>query len=973
MSANRSRKDLKWYKLYYVLAAFNVLTISMGFFLNDFVIDSFSGSVEENRKLTIHQDKLAEMLSLLQKVDAPGNDVFSSKDPDKELGLLKIYLTEFRQKSKEVEKELVDDNITDSLFARLPALIAVIESNAKEVFTFYYLGDMTKAASSMSLMDQEAAILLNLIQDLQRRLRDKRHELLDQQKTEIFELEKYEQILGLVILLVIGVAVLYGRRISAQMKSQEEEQTRLLREVKIGEKNLRSIVDSVAEGILTLDQNGKLERVNPTAVKIFGYQSREMIGRNIEELIPSTFSPQDKSTQEGTGLRKDGTDFPLEMTLSIIESTGEHKMVGLIRDVSERKKAEDILIKAKELAETGAKAKSSFLAMMSHEIRTPMNGIIGMIDLLLKTHLDTKQKDYATVVQSSAYALLVLINDILDFSKIEAGKLDLRSITFNPREVMEEVLSALAPTAHQKHLELLCNVPPSIPTALRGDPDRLRQVLLNLAGNAVKFTDKGEVQLKAELLQKDDKIKVRFEISDTGQGMNDEEQGRLFQAFSQLSNVDTRKHGGTGLGLVICKLLAEMMGGEIGVSSQVGQGSTFWFTACFEEAPEQRSESFLILKERILAIDDNKTNRHILQEQLMMLGTSCDSAEGGPQALAMLHTALQEQRPYSIVLLDFHMPGMNGQEVATKIRQDPRFSHIKILMLSSIDASMIESELVEQYLLKPVSLRSLARGLRSVLRMGPKLPVASLSNEQPLLPPSRVLLIEDNPINQKVALSMLSELGVKAEVADNGLLGVKAFLASHYDLVLMDCQMPIMNGYDAATKIRELEKNGSRTPIIALSANAMMGTKERTQRAGMDDYLVKPLTLAALTAMLQKWLGTKNITRSQLIPAIHSASGDVANLLEESERLPEVVELFLELAPSQKDDILQAPDISSRYHAAHTLKGSSLSLGLPRLTSLCGQLEKASQAGDIARTQALLEMLPKTFDDTFQALRGLVN
>jgi two-component system sensor histidine kinase/response regulator len=693
----------------------------------------------------------------------------------------------------------------------------------------------------------------------------------------------------------------------------------------------------------------------------------------MEELIPSNDTPRVGSsnlTREWIGIRKDGTSLPLEITLSPIESTGENKLVGLVRDVSERKRAEELLIKAKEQAEEGTRAKGHFLAMMSHEIRTPMNGIIGMVELLLKTRLEDKQREYATIVQSSAYALLVLLNDILDFSKIEAGRLDLRSIAFSPREVIEEVLGALAPTAHQKRIELLCNVPASIPESLRGDPDRLRQILLNLAGNAVKFTETGEVQIKAELLQQNEKLTLRFEISDTGKGISTEEQRRLFQAFSQLDGNDTRKHGGTGLGLVISKLLAEMMGGEIGVHSQEGKGSTFWFTACFEEAPTPQEDTQFFLKERILAIDDNKTNLHILREQLSILGTSCDCAESGPQGLEMMNASLRAGRPYSLVLLDFHMPGMDGMKVAATIRQDARLAKTKILLLSSIDPAIVESENIDQYLLKPVTLRALTRGLQSALQLAPKIEAAP--KQEIILPSCRVLLIEDNPINQKVAQSMLSGMGMTVDIAANGLLGVEAFRSRRYDLVLMDCQMPVMDGYEATKKIRELEALSHRTPIIALSAHAMESAKEKTSAAGMDDYLVKPLTLAALTAALQKWLGAAKIEKSQPIMAIPTSHESHAPLLDDAERLAELIECFMEIAPQQKNEVLQAPDIKSRYQAAHTLKGTALSLGLPRLTNLCGLIEKASHTGDIARTQALVGMLPQTFEETLHAVQRLI-
>lgn len=583
---------------------------------------------------------------------------------------------------------------------------------------------------------------------------------------------------------------------------------------------------------------------------------------------------QDVPTQyEVEVLRRDGSSVTVENMVRVISWEGELAIQCTLIDITERKRAEAALREAKDAAEAAVQAKSAFLATMSHEIRTPMNGVIGMTGLLLDTSLDQEQREYAETIRRSGEALLTLINDILDFSKIEAGKLDLERIDFHLRTVVEDVLELVAEQAYDKGLELACLIDPQVPTLVGGDPGRLRQILINLVGNAVKFTEVGKVVVRATCVQEGDHdAMIRFEVVDTGIGIPPENQSQLFQAFSQADASTTRKYGGTGLGLAICKRLTEMMGGTLGVQSG-NQGSTFWFTVHLTKRSVPSIADPIAEIElhnlRVLCVSDNTTNRAIFLLQLSAWNIQTDFAVNGASALDRIQAAYRNGTPYDLAIVDLQLSDMQGMELARIIKDNPALASIRLIILDALGRRLPEQVArdagIAACLTKPIRQSQLYDSI--VMAIKPSAAAKSTTRptqhhidgqQEQATATTRVLLAEDNVVNQRVAMRMLEKLGCHVDTVSNGCEALESLTHTTYDLVFMDCQMPKMDGYDTTAAIRAREATTDRhVPIIALTANVMQGDRERCLEAGMDDYVSKPVTSENLRTMLFKWTRTR--------------------------------------------------------------------------------------------------------------------
>jgi PAS domain S-box-containing protein len=647
---------------------------------------------------------------------------------------------------------------------------------------------------------------------------------------------------------------------------------------KNAEEELGRLFDLSPDLVCVVDEEGRLRRLNPAWQAVLAHPGD---GCLVDASLVDFVHPDDRpATQLWVRriLQDGGSEGFFENRMRSGEGSyrwvhwnaapmpGQRRFFATGRDVTERRRMTAELQEAKVAAEAASRAKSQFLANMSHEVRTPLNGILGMTELALDTELTREQREYLDMARSSAEALLHIINDILDFSKIEAGKLELETIDFDLRATIEEAVALLAARASAKGLELICHVEAQPSCWLRGDPGRLRQVLLNLAGNAIKFTEHGEVEVCARVEEQDASAAVvHCDVRDTGAGIPADVQTRLFDSFTQADSSTTRRFGGTGLGLAISKRLVGLLGGEMGLASEPGRGSTFRFTVRLgrgEAAPAAPRKYEALRGLRALVVDDNATNRMVVTRNLTAWGLHVTEAPGGHEALAALRSAAER---FAVALLDFQMPGMDGLELARQIKGDPALAGVKLIMLTSLgmrgQQELARAAGVDGYLIKPVRQSQLYDCLATVMA-GPGLrparaarPTAVSAHRPPVAPGPHVLLAEDNVVNQTLAMRLLQKLGCRVDVVSNGRDAVTAMARADYAIVFMDCQMPEMDGFEATAAIRQAEIGSRRVPIIALTASAMQGDREACLAAGMDDYLSKPLGLRDMERMLRRWHG----------------------------------------------------------------------------------------------------------------------
>ena len=753
-----------------------------------------------------------------------------------------------------------------------------------------------------------------------------------------------------------------------------------------------TLLNNSPVAIVTLDMDRKILSCNPGFEELFGYTAEEALGANLDELI-TTKEMRDEAVRNtdlvysGDSLKTNSQRKRKDGSLADVEIFGvplkvENKDVGVLalyHDITE-------LVKARKKAEEADRAKSEFLANMSHEIRTPMNGIIGMIDLTLDTDLSDEQYDFLKTASESADSLLSLLNDILDFSKIEASQLMLEIIEFDLRNTVESVAQTMANRAESKGLEISTLVEPEVFTSVLGDPGRLRQILVNLVGNAIKFTEHGDVFIHTQLQEElEDQIKVKFSVRDTGIGIAPERQRAVFERFTQADGSTTRKYGGTGLGLAISQQLVEMMGGEIGVESEEGVGSTFWFTACFEkqiEILDENEEIFCNFSDlNVLIVDDNDTNHLILTHMLESFGCSVTAIFTGGKAVETLLNARLNHRPFQLVLLDMQMPEMDGEETLRAIRSQALLDDLEVIILTSMgqrgDAALLKDIGCAGYLLKPLKQQELFDAVCDVF--GQK---NQKSGRQPRFITRhtlserkrrnvRILVAEDNEVNRKVIVTLLKRKSFSVTAVENGRKAVETMRTGDYNLILMDVQMPEMDGFEATGVIRQTENESEHIPIIALTAHALKGDRERCLQAGMDDYLSKPIEPDQLFEMIETWTKAKAADEeSELIvetgikePEEKEDQGplDVQAALVrfsgDTEFFLDMLGDFLESLPEKLVEMQKAADAKDfrllGVHA-HNMKGVSANFNAGELTNLARQLDECCKSGNCQESGQIL-------------------
>ena len=811
-------------------------------------------------------------------------------------------------------------------------------------------------------------------------------------------------------------AMVEGRaHVEASHERVEREVRERTRELRSSEERFRSLSGSSPIGIFEADVHGVCVYANTRLESIFGLTGVKALAEGwIQTIHPDFRESVASGWLEAVG---NGKEFSREYRLRtpagverwvqarsapLHDSDGSLRgHVGTVADITERKRNEAELIRAREAAIEGARLKSEFLANMSHEIRTPLNGVAGMTELALDTELNAEQREYLVTARESVESLRTVIDDILDFSKIEAGKLDLEPIPFELRATLTHVARALALRAHQKGLELVCEVDERVPVSVVGDPGRVRQIVTNLIGNAIKFTDRGEVVLRVACeSEADPEVILHFTVRDTGIGIPEDKQGLIFEAFTQADGSTTRKFGGTGLGLAISVRLTEMMGGRIWVDSEPGKGSTFHFTARFQVGrgrEAQRPSRALVELQglRVLVVDDNAVNRFYLERVLARRQTMVRTADGGAAALEIMQAAAAAGEPFALVVVDGHMPGMDGFDLAGRIRATPELARATLMMLTSAglrgDAARCRDMGIAAYMTKPISEADLLEAVSRVL--APASTEAALATADQAARaaelvtrhtlrearrPLSVLVVEDNEVNRRVATRMLEKRGHSVEAVADGEAAVAAVRAKRYDVVLMDVQMPRMSGLDATTAIRSREKEeGGHVPIVALTARALKGDQEICLAAGMDAYVTKPLRAAELFAAIDRVLAGVRATKGG-----KPMDGDGEVVFDEDELLErcdgdlefarESIEMFRSACPNLmravSDSIARrcAKDVEL---SAHSLKGTLATLAARAAAAAAGKVEDVGRRGE-ADAEAAYEDLEREMTRLDAALAG---
>jgi len=769
---------------------------------------------------------------------------------------------------------------------------------------------------------------------------------------------------------------------------------------------LNGILSIADDAIICVDDRNNIILFNRGAERIFGWPAGEIIGQSLDTLLPPRYRKHHQShidrfdrsgaearqmSERGAiyGMRKDGSEFPAEASISKLEVGDMLIHTVILRDITQRMAYERELRNAKEAAEAAMRAKSMFLANMSHEIRTPLNAVIGMTSLLLNTRVDDEQRDYAETIRASSEVLLTIINDILDYSKIEVGRLELERQPFDLRRVVEESLDLLSSDASEKNLNLAYFIDDSVPASLFGDMTRVRQILVNLLSNSIKFTHHGEVVVSVAAAPVDSqRFEVRFSVRDTGIGIPEDKLAEIFHSFTQVDASITRKYGGTGLGLAISRRLAEIMGGRMWVDSEVGVGSTFHFTIVAEASGTQTAQSFLqerssaLTGKRVLIVDDNSTNRRVLVKQTLLWGMLPSAAASAVEALDFV----RHGHAFDVAILDMSMPEMDGLGLALEIRKYRDPASLPLIMLTSVTnrprSQSMDHVQFAAFLSKPIKPTALFEVLLHAMHIEPRREAPGRTSPHQRLAevlPLSILVAEDNTVNQKVVQQLLAHLGYRADVVANGIEALDAMERQSYDIVLMDVQMPEMDGYEATRRLRQRYGAGPR--VIAMTANAMPGDREKCLQAGMDAYVSKPVELDDIRNVLMEVAGHTPAPSAPPElggdPVIDRRRIDQLRELQDENNprlVAELVALFFNDSPRHLDAIAEAIRAGSAQaleSAAHRYLSSIENLGAQRMRKHCMELEALGRSGRTDGARTLLDSLQREFDIARQHLAAI--
>jgi PAS domain S-box-containing protein len=916
----------RWALVYFLLAVFYLLTVAASLYLHHQLLELHAQSVRVNQEWARRQEAYARLGRLARAVAEPGNQVFANGDAIAELARMEAAQRPFGDALAAVHDDLssalaghgLSPEQQHSLRVLLGALDAVaiamdeIVDESERIFAFFRTEQPLRAGERMASMNQKHNALDDALAELSDHVRRIVRDRLSEQARQGARLQQVEYLVnGVAVLFFISVIV-YGNMMAREVRRSAAERERHVAELAESELRFRLQADTAPVMIWMAAPDKSCTYFNKPWLDFRGRSLEQELGdgwlegvhtadvSRMLQLFDDAFASGQGFTVEYRLQRNDG-EYRWVVSTATPRSGEEGSFAGYIGsciDITERKQVEQQLRHAKEAAEAATRAKSEFLANMSHEIRTPMNAVVGMTGLLLDTELTLEQRDFVDTIRNSSDVLLTIINDILDFSKIESGPLDLELQPFDLRDCVEEALDLLAIRAAEKGLDLAYHIDQRVPTTLVGDVTRLRQILVNLISNAVKFTKEGEVTVtvtarplngaegpaaspepplgprssvprshsalnpQSSVLSPDHEVK--FTVADTGIGIPADRMDRLFKSFSQIDTSTTRHYGGTGLGLAISKRLSEMMGGTMWVTSEVGRGSRFSFTIVASSAPSQprlflRGSQPQLLGRHVLIVDDNATNRRILTGQTESWGMVPRAASSGAQALEWL----QRGERFDVAIIDMHMPGMDGSELASAIRANGDVQALRLIMLTSVGHGEVDRSHFAAVLTKPIKPSQLFDVLIDVMAgpvSAPRRPVLSTKQVDEHLAerlPLRILLAEDNVVNQKVALRILERMGYRADVVANGVEVLEAVERQRYDVVLLDVQMPELDGLEAARRIRRRWPE-TRPRLIAMTANAMEGDREVCMAAGMDDYLPKPVQVQALQAALERCVVAQN-------------------------------------------------------------------------------------------------------------------